>query len=100
MDLEKPCLLRQKKRHGSRGFLSPCSGPIQTAVFIIPQNFIIPLPPLFDNQGAVGRESAAHPAFHILPSPDAERYHLPPIQGDKYRFERNGGSLNKASPQP
>jgi len=31
---------------------------------------------------------------------DAERYHLPPIQGYKYRFERNGGSLNKANPQP
>jgi hypothetical protein len=49
---------------------------------------------------AVGRESKAHPAFCINPSPDAERYHLPPIQGDKYRFEHNGGSLNKANLQP
>jgi len=36
---------------------------------------------------AVGRESEAHPAFRIIPSPDAERYHLPPIQGYKYRFD-------------
>ena len=49
---------------------------------------------------AVGRESEAHPAFCIIPSIDAERYHLPPIQGYKYRFERNGGSLHKANPQP
>ena len=47
---------------------------------------------------AVGRESKAHPAFCIIPSLDAERYHLPPIQGCKYRCERNGG-LNKANPQ-
>jgi hypothetical protein len=39
------------------------------------------------------------PPFCIIPSLDAERYHLPPIQGDKYRFERNGGSLYKANPQ-
>jgi hypothetical protein len=49
---------------------------------------------------AVGRESKAPPAFCIIPSIDAERYHLPPIQGYKYRFERNGESLNKANPQP
>ena len=48
----------------------------------------------------VGRESKAHPAFCIISSLDAERYHLPPIQGYKYRFERNGGSLNKANPPP
>jgi hypothetical protein len=40
----------------------------------------------------VGRESKAHPAFCIIPSLDGERYHLPPIQGYKYRFERNAGS--------
>jgi hypothetical protein len=34
-----------------------------------------------------------HPAFDIIPSPDAEGYPLPPIQGYKCRFERNGGSL-------
>ena len=48
----------------------------------------------------VGRESEAHPAFSIIPSPEAERRLLPPIHGDKYRFERNGGSLNKANPPP
>ena len=48
---------------------------------------------------AVGRESKAHPAFCIISSLDPESYHLPPIQGDKYRFERNGSSLNKAKPQ-
>jgi len=30
-------------------------------------------------RSAVGRESKAHPAFCIIPSLDAERYHLPPI---------------------
>ena len=49
---------------------------------------------------AVGRESEAHPAFRIISSPDAERYHLPPIPDYEYRFEHNGGSLNKANPQP
>jgi hypothetical protein len=49
---------------------------------------------------AVGRESEAHPAFCVIPSLDAERYHLPPLRGYKYRFEHNGGSLNKANPQP
>jgi hypothetical protein len=29
----------------------------------------------------VGRESEAHPAFRIMPSPDAERHHLPPTHG-------------------
>jgi hypothetical protein len=48
---------------------------------------------------AVGRESKAHPAFCIIASPDAERYQLPPIQGYTFRFERSGGSLNKANPQ-
>ena len=37
----------------------------------------------------VGRESKAHPAFYIVSSLDAERYHLLPLQGDKYCFERN-----------
>jgi hypothetical protein len=49
---------------------------------------------------AVGRESKAHPAFCLIPSLDAERYHLPPLQGYTYRFERNAGSLNKANPEP
>ena len=49
---------------------------------------------------AVGRESEAHPAFGIIPSPDAERYHLPPIQGYKCRVPRIDESLNKANPQP
>jgi hypothetical protein len=47
-----------------------------------------------------GRESEAHAAISIIPSLSCERYHLPPIQGCKYHFERNGGSLNKANPQP
>ena len=48
----------------------------------------------------VGWESEAHPALTIIPSLNLKRYHLPPIQGYKYRFERNGGSLNKANSQP
>jgi hypothetical protein len=36
------------------------------------------------------RESEAHPAFRIIPSPDAERHHPPPTQGYKYRIVRNG----------
>jgi len=40
----------------------------------------------------VGRESKVHPAFCIILSLDAKRYHLPPIQGYKYRFKRNGGA--------
>jgi hypothetical protein len=43
----------------------------------------------FKNRKAVGRESKAHPAFCIIPSLDAERYHLPPIQGF-YRYVRSG----------
>jgi hypothetical protein len=45
-----------------------------------------------------GKQSASH--LCIIPSLYAERYRLPPIQGYKYRFERNGRSLNKAIPQP
>jgi hypothetical protein len=48
----------------------------------------------------VGRESEAHPAFGIIPSLDLERYHLPPIQGHKYRIARIGKSLNKANLRP
>jgi hypothetical protein len=44
---------------------------------------------------SVGRESEAHPAFGIILSPDAERYHLPPTHGYKYRIVRNGESLNR-----
>jgi hypothetical protein len=36
----------------------------------------------------VGRESAAHPAFRIIPSPDAERHHLKPSHGYQYRINR------------
>jgi hypothetical protein len=54
----------------------------------------------FSTFQSVGRESEAHPAFSIIPSLDLERYHLPPIPGYKYHFERNDGSLNKANPQP
>jgi len=49
---------------------------------------------------AVGRESKAHPALCIILSIDAERYHPPPNQGYKYRFELNDGSLNKGNPRP
>jgi hypothetical protein len=52
------------------------------------------------NSEAVGRESEAHPAFRIISSPDAERHHLPPPQGHKYRIVRNCESLSKANPQP
>jgi hypothetical protein len=49
---------------------------------------------------AVGRESEAHPAFRIIPFPDAERHHLPSTQGYKYHLVGNGENLNKANPPP
>jgi hypothetical protein len=48
----------------------------------------------------VGRESAAHPAFGIIPSLYFERYHLPPIQGYKCPVPRIDESLNMANPPP
>jgi hypothetical protein len=51
---------------------------------------------VFPGARAVGRESKAHPAFCIIPSPDAERHHLPPTQGYKWRIGRNGEGLNRA----
>jgi len=34
--------------------------------------------PGIGNNRTVGRESEAHPAFRIIPSPDAEQHHLRP----------------------
>ena len=48
-------------------------------------------------EATVGRESGPHPAFSIIPSLNLERYHLPPIQGHKYRVARIGESWNTAN---
>ena len=48
----------------------------------------------------VGRESAAHPAFGIIPSLDCERYLLPPSRGYKCHAPRSDESWNTANLRP
>jgi hypothetical protein len=66
-------------------------------------NFVATLPgpqgPWVPDQ-PVGRESEAHPAFSIIPSPGFARYLPPPSQRHKCHVARSGESLNTANQRP